>query len=72
MTREETMAYGEKVRIGGISGEIVGSYISEEEEVFIVDLGGVFCEMGLEAIRKGYPPHEWEVACGGSSSLCGY
>lgn len=60
------MKIGERVRIGGLSGVITDSYLDEDEEIFIVDLGGVRCEMGLEALLKGYPPHEWEVATGKS------
>lgn len=54
---------GDKVRMGGITGTIVGWYY-DEGDVWIVDLSGVRCECSTNELRHGYPPSEWEAACG--------
>jgi hypothetical protein len=54
---------GDKVRMGGISGKIVGWYF-DEGDVWVVDLAGVRCECSTQEILNGYMPHEWEASCG--------
>lgn len=56
---------GKKVRLGGVTGTIVGWRFDEDEgEVWIVDLAGVRCECSTNELVNGYPPHEWEASCG--------
>jgi uncharacterized protein YcgI (DUF1989 family) len=62
--REKKMfEVGDTVRLGGISGKIVGWYF-DEGDVWIVDLCGVRCECSTNELVNGLPPHEWERACG--------
>lgn len=53
---------GDKVRLGGITGTIVG-WFHDEGDVWIVDLGGVRCECSTQNLINGFPPAEWERAC---------
>jgi len=54
---------GDKVRMGGITGKIV-NWFFDEGDVWVVNLGGVVCECSTSEIENGYPPAEWEAACG--------
>jgi hypothetical protein len=54
---------GDSVRMGGITGKIVGWFF-DEGDIWVVDLAGVRCECSTQEILNGFMPHEWEVACG--------
>jgi hypothetical protein len=54
---------GDSVRMGGITGKIV-NWFFDEGDVWVVNLGGVICECSTSEIQNGYPPAEWETACG--------